>query len=212
MTARALEQSPVHQQGGSLPPDAPANGDGGSGGGGGILADPARLGLWLFLGTITMLFIGFTSAYIARRASAGWGGELTPPPLLWVNSLLLLASSVTVEGARRRLRRWEPGVVAWLGITGALGLLFVAGQVAVWRSLVAHGVLLAASAHNSFFYLLTGLHVVHLLGALVWFLVVLTKAHRLRYTPGQDGLGLFATFWHFLGGLWVYLFLLLFVF
>jgi cytochrome c oxidase subunit 3 len=212
MTARALEQSPVHQQGGSLPPDVPAQHNGGSGGGGGILADPARLGLWLFLGTITMLFIGFTSAYIARRASAGWGGELTPPPLLWVNTLLLLASSVTVEGARRRLRRWEPGVVAWLGVTGALGASFIAGQVAVWRSLMAQGVVLAASAHNSFFYLLTGLHVVHLLGALVWFLVVLAKARRLAYTPGQDGLGLFATFWHFLGGLWVYLFLLLFVF
>ncbi len=212
MTARTLEQSPVHHQGADVPPAGPGAGDGGSGGGGGILADPARLGLWLFLGTITMLFIGFTSAYIARRASAGWGGELTPPPLLWVNTLLLLASSVTVEGARRRLRRWQPGVAAWLGATGALGLLFVAGQVAVWRSLVARGVLLAASAHNSFFYLLTGLHVVHLLGALVWFLVVLAKARRLRYTPGQDGLGLFATFWHFLGGLWVYLFLLLFVF
>jgi len=211
MTARALEQSPVHQQGGNLPPGAPPNGNGGSGGGG-ILADPARLGLWLFLGTITMLFIGFTSAYIARRASAGWGGELTPPPLLWVNTLLLLASSVTVEAARRRLRRWEPGVTTWLGLTGVLGALFVAGQVAVWRSLTAHGVLLAASAHNSFFYMLTGLHVVHLLGALVWFLAVLTKARRLAYTPGQDGLGLFATFWHFLGGLWVYLFLLLFVF
>jgi cytochrome c oxidase subunit 3 len=212
MTARALERSPVQHQGTGVPPPGPGGGDGGSGGGGGILADPARLGLWLFLGTITMLFIGFTSAYIARRASAGWGGDLVPPPLLWVNTLLLLASSVTVEAARRRLRRWEPGVATWLGLTGALGLLFVAGQVAVWRSLTAHGVLLAASAHNSFFYLLTGLHVMHLLGALVWFLVVLTRARRLRYTPGQDGLALFATFWHFLGGLWVYLFLLLFVF
>jgi cytochrome c oxidase subunit III len=156
--------------------------------------------------------VGFTSAYIARRASAGWGGDLTPPPLLWVNTLLLLASSATLEGARRRLRRWEPGVTTWLALTGTLGALFVAGQVAVWRSLMARGVVLAASAHNSFFYLLTGLHVVHLLGALVWFLVVLAKARRLAYTPGQDGLGLFATFWHFLGGLWVYLFLLLFVF
>ena len=212
MTARALEQPPLHQQGGSLPPDAPAHGNGGAGGDGGILADPARLGLWLFLGTITMLFIGFTSAYIARRASAGWGGELKPPPMLWVNTLLLLASSVTVEGARRRLRRWQPGVVAWLGMTGVLGALFVAGQVSVWRGLGARGVLLAASAYNSFFYLLTGLHVVHLLGALAWFVVVLARARRMAYTPGQDGLGLFATFWHFLGGLWVYLFLLLFVF
>jgi cytochrome c oxidase subunit 3 len=213
LTARVLEQPPVaNRDAGAGSPPAPGAGGGDPGpGDGGLLADPARLGLWLFLGTITMLFIGFTSAYVARRASADWR-PLAPPALLWVNSAFLLASSVTVERARRRLKRWEPGVVAWLGATGALGALFVAGQVAAWRSLTAQGVLLAANPHNSFFYLLTGLHVVHLLGALAWFLVVLWKARRMAYTPGQDGLGLFATFWHFLGALWVYVFLLLFVF
>ena len=103
-------------------------------------------------------------------------------------------------------------MATWLGLTGVLGALFIAGQVTVWRSLNAQGQLLATTAYNSFFYLLTGLHVVHLLGALIWFAAVLWKARHLAYTPGQDGLGLFATFWHFLGGLWVYLFLLLFVF
>jgi cytochrome c oxidase subunit 3 len=176
-----------------------------------MLADPARLGLWLFLGTLTMLFIGFTSAYMVRRVSSDWR-QLSPPGLLWLNSAVLLASSVTVERARRRLRRWEPDVVRWLSATGILGALFVAGQVQAWRVLAARGALLAANPHNSFFYVLTGLHVLHLLGALVWFVVVLTKARRLAYTPGQDGLGLFATFWHFLDGLWIYLFLLLFVF
>lgn len=212
MTARALEQAPVapRNEGGGAPPVRPGGGDPNPGGGG-ILADPARLGLWLFLGTVTMLFVGFTSAYIARRASGGWK-PLSPPSLLWVNTALLLASSGTLEGARRRLRRWEPNVVGWLAATGALGALFVAGQVMVWRTLTAQGVLLAANPHNSFFYVLTGLHVVHLVGALIWFLVVLWKAQHLAYTPGQDGLGLFATFWHFLGGLWVYVFLLLFVF
>jgi cytochrome c oxidase subunit 3 len=211
MTAGALEQVPVagHEGGGGVPP---AGGSGGEGGGRrGILAEPARLGLWLFLGTVTMLFIGFTSAYIARRASSDWR-PLSPPPLLWLNTALLLASSGTLEGARRRLRRWEPGVVGWLAATGALGALFVAGQVATWRWLGARGVLLASNPHSSFFFVLTGLHVVHLLAALAWFAVVLWKASRLAYTPGQDGLGLFATFWHFLDGLWVYLFLLLFVF
>jgi cytochrome c oxidase subunit 3 len=212
MTARALEQTPVAQRNGAggLPPAEGVGGGDGSGRGG-ILGDPARLGLWLFLGTITMLFVGFTSAYIARRASADWR-PLAVPGLLWANTTLLLASSVTVEGARRHLRRWQPGVVGWLAATGALGALFVAGQVAAWRSLSAQGALLSGNPHNSFFYLLTGLHLVHLLGALTWFLVVLLKARRLAYTPGQDGLGLFATFWHFLDGLWVYLFLLLFVF
>lgn len=211
MTARTLEESPVGKagEGGRVPPAEGAGG--GDGSAGGILADPARLGLWLFLGTITMLFVGFTSAYIARRASSDWQ-PLAVPGLLWANTALLLASSATVEGARRRLRRWEPGVVRWLAATGTLGALFVAGQVAAWRSLTAQGVLLSGNPHNSFFYLLTGLHVVHLLGALTWLLAVSWKARRLSYTPGQDGLGLFATFWHFLDGLWVYLFLLLFVF
>lgn len=194
-----------------MPPREGTGGGDGGPGGGGLLADPARLGLWLFLGTITMLFVGFTSAYIARRASADWR-PLQPPAILWANTALLLASSGTVAAARRRLRRWEPGVVAWLGATGALGLLFVAGQVQAWRVLTAQGLRLSSSPHNSFFYLLTGLHVVHLLGALVWFLAVLWKASRLAYTPGEDGLGLFATFWHFLGVLWLYLFLLLFAF
>lgn len=211
MTAGALEDVPVAQRGGGTAPPPEASGGEGGPGGGGLLADPARLGLWLFLGTITMLFIGFTSAYIARRASGDWRA-LAVPPLLWANTALLLASSVTLEAARRRLRRWEPGVLGWLSATGALGALFVAGQVAAWRSLMAQGILVSTNPHNSFFYVLTGVHVVHLVGALLWFAVVFGKARRLAYTPGQDGLGLFATFWHFLGALWVYLLLLLFVF
>jgi cytochrome c oxidase subunit III len=177
----------------------------------GLLADPPRLGLWLFLGTVTMLFVGFTSAYIARRGSGDWQ-PLALPGVLWANTAALAASSVTLEAARRRLRRAREGVVSWLGATGALGLLFVVGQVMAWRTLTASGFLLASNPHNSFFYILTGIHIVHLLGAFAWFAVVAWKASRLAYTPGQDGLGLFATFWHFLGALWVYLFLLLFVF
>ena len=210
--ASTLEQVPVAGQhgGGSLPPTV-ARADGGGPGGGGLLADPARLGLWLFLGTVTMLFVGFTSAYIARRGSGDWQ-DIALPGVLWANTAALLGSSATLEMARRRLRRWEPGMLSWLGATGALGLLFVVGQVTAWRTLTARGFLLASNPHNSFFYILTGIHIVHLLGAFAWFAVVLFKASRLRYTPGQDGLGLFATFWHFLGALWVYLFLLLFVF
>lgn len=178
---------------------------------GGLLADPPRLGLWLFLGTVTMLFVGFTSAYIARRGSGDWR-QLALPGVLWANTAALLASSVTLECARRQRRQGQRGIFALLAATGALGAGFVAGQVAAWRSLSAQGFLLASNPHNSFFYILTGLHVVHLAGAFGWLAVVLWRAARTQYAPGQDGLGLFATFWHFLGALWVYLFLLLFVF
>src|SRR5262245_54000547 len=71
-----------------------------------VLGDSARFGLLAFMGTVSMLFIGFTSAYILRRASPDWR-PLAPPSLLFVNTAILLASSLTLEGARRRLRGWE---------------------------------------------------------------------------------------------------------
>jgi cytochrome c oxidase subunit 3 len=174
-------------------------------------ADPSRFGLWAFLGTVSMLFIGFTSAYILRRASADWQ-PLVGPRILWFNSAALFLSSATLETARRRLRSWDlPETRAWLAATGLLGALFVAGQVAAWRALAAQGIFLASNPHSSFFYLLTGVHVTHLVGGLAWYAVVQLRMRRLALVPGQDGLGLFATYWHFLGALWAYLLFLLFV-
>jgi cytochrome c oxidase subunit 3 len=158
-----------------------------------------------------MLFMGFTSAYVFRRASADWR-PLAPPALLWVNTGTLLASSVSLQLARRRLRDWALREANhWLAATGVLGGAFVVGQYLVWRGLQARGVYLASNPHSSFFYVLTGLHGVHLLGGLVWFSVVARKVYRMAHPPGEDGLALFATYWHFLGVLWVYVFLLLFV-
>ena len=175
-----------------------------------ILEDPARFGLWLFLGTVTMFFIGLTSAYLVRRASPDWRA-LPLPSALWLNTVLLALSSVTLERARRRLRGWDLAATGrWLAGTGALGVLFVISQLFVWRDLAARGYFLASSPHNSFFYILTGVHIVHVVPGLVWFGVVSWKLRRMALTPGQDGLRLFATYWHYLAGLWVYLLCVLF--
>ncbi len=185
--------------------------DGGEGAGG-LFGDPSRFGLLAFLGTVSMLFVGFTSAYIVRRSSADWR-PISAPYLLWANTALLLASSALLESARRRLRSWDlPATRNRVCASGALGVIFVAGQLLVWRQLAARGVFLASNPHSSFFYVLTGLHAVHLAGGLVWFSVVLSRLARMTLTPGQDGLRLLATYWHFLGALWIYLVLLLFVF
>jgi cytochrome c oxidase subunit 3 len=192
--------------------DSPGGGGDNGRGGPEVFYDPHRFGLWLFLGTLTMMFIGFTSAYMVRRTSPDWV-PLRAPGLLWVNTALLLLSSASLEAARRRLRGWNvAGVGPWLMATGALGVLFVTGQLAAWRLLSARGYFVSSNPHNSFFYMLSGVHGVHLVVGLIWFAVVLFKARRLAYTPGEDGLGMFATYWHFLTGLWVYLLLLLFVF
>jgi cytochrome c oxidase subunit 3 len=191
---------------------APPEGDAFGGGGHGLIGDPARFGLVLFLGTISMLFLGFTSAFILRRASADWR-PLAAPPILWFNTAVLFSSSATLERSRRRLAGWDlAGAQRWLWMTGFLGLLFVGGQWLGWKALAAAGVFLATNPHSSFFYVLTGLHVVHLLAGLVWFLAVLVRIRRLAYTPGEDGLRLFATYWHFLAVLWAYLLFLLFVY
>lgn len=214
MPAEVLEKKPT--------PSGPGGGGGGdhrpgggaSGGetpGGVILGDPALFGLWAFMGTVTMLFVGFTSAYILRRASADWQ-PLAAPSVLWPNTAVLLASSAALEVARRRLRGWDlAGCLRWTAATGLLGALFVAGQYLAWRQLAARGIFLATNPHSSFFYVLTGAHALHLLGGLGWFVAVMRRLRSLDYLPGQDGLRRFATYWHFLGGLWVYLVFLLFV-
>jgi cytochrome c oxidase subunit 3 len=171
----------------------------------------ARFGVWLMLGTMSMMFIGFTSSYIVRRGAGDWQA-LPLPPTLWLNTLALLASSVALEGARRALQAWDlPAAQRRLGLTGLLGLAFAAGQFAAWRQLADLGVFLSSHPHSSFFYMLTGVHLVHLAGGLVWFGAAFTRLRRLAYAPGEDGLGLFAIYWHFLGALWAYLLLLLYV-
>ena len=196
---------------GGGPRDLDPGQQGSGGGGGGALGDTALFGLWAFLGTISMLFIGFTSAYLIRRASVDWR-PLSPPWILWANTAALLASSLTLQAARKRLREWDlRGLFPWVAATGVLGVLFLAGQLLAWRRLAAQGIFLASNPHNSFFYMLTGLHGLHLLGGLLWFAAVLVQVRRMAYTPGEDGLRLFATYWHFLGVLWLYLLVLLFV-
>ena len=193
-------------------PNDSGPGDRPPGGSPGIVGDPARFGLLAFMGTVSMLFIGFTSAYILRRAAADWR-PLAAPPILWLNTAILAASSVTLEVARRRLRGWDlRAAQKWAGATALLGLAFLGGQLLGWRQLSARGVFLASNPHSSFFYVLTGVHAVHLLGGLLWGFVVVARLRRMTLTPGEDGLGLFATYWHFLGALWLYLLFLLFVY
>jgi cytochrome c oxidase subunit 3 len=150
-----------------------------------------QLVLWWFLATVTMLFAAFASAFLVRRASGGWQ-PVQLPGLVWINVIVLAVSSGTMALARRHHARSR----AWLWTTAALGVVFVAGQVEVWRQLGARGLLLPTSPYSSFFYILSGLHGLHLLGGLV-----LLGAALRRGRPATVECA--ATYWHFLGGLWV---------
>lgn len=192
-------------------------GDGASGGseGSGEAAVPAisasGIGVWLLVGAITILFAAFTSTYLARRGQADW--QAVPLlPILWVNTAVLLASSGALEWARARGRqRRLAGLQSGLTVATVLGVAFLAGQITAWRQLVAAGFYLATNPHSSFFYLLTGAHGLHLVGGVGALLYTLAKV-RQAVRPAQALAVVDPTtvYWHFLGGLWLYLLVILF--
>ncbi len=171
----------------------------------------AQVGLWALLATLSMLFAGFTSAYLVRRAGPDWQ-PVSFPVVLWLNTALLASSSLTLERARASLRRGRMNALkAWLLATMLLGLAFLVGQLFAWQQLAAQGIYVPTSPHSSFFYLLTAVHAVHLLGGLLALAYALGQAWRFRWTPAQpNALNLCATYWHFVDGIWIYLFFLLF--
>lgn len=159
---------------------------------------------------ICMLFAGLTSAYIVLRGAPSWQ-NIAMPGLLWVNTAVLIASSVTIDLTRRAIRKDRLEVMKrWLAVSGVLGCAFLAGQLVAWRQLVDAGVYLPSTLHSSFFYVLTGIHGVHLLGGIIALAYVFAKAMRNRLTAfNHEPLKLCATYWHFMDGLWVYLLMLL---
>ena len=167
-------------------------------------------GITLALGAILMFFLALTSSYIVRKGTTSDWIPLEIPRLLYLNTAVLVASSVTIELARRRLAR---GLMAayrqmW-ALTVGLGVVFVIGQLLAWRALRAEGVFLATNPSSSFFYTLTALHGLHLLGGIIALLYVTLKSWQ-RSRIGQiTGVQIASIYWHFMDGLWVFLLLLL---
>jgi cytochrome c oxidase subunit III len=170
-------------------------------------------GIWVGVFAITMSFAAFTSALFVREGTTDWS-HLTLPTVLYFNTLILLASSLTLENARRVLTAESTKADssrkagAWVVATLLLGLAFCAGQFHAWQELRAEGIYLATNPNSSFFYLLTFLHALHVL---VGILVLTYLAVRLMSNKGNIRRSLFdntAVYWHFMGVLWVYLLLL----
>jgi cytochrome c oxidase subunit 3 len=193
------------------PPPVPLGGDGDSGDSGSSFPlSKGQVGLWILLTAVIMLFAGLSSAYIVLRGMPSWQ-NIELPSLLWPNTAILLMSSVAIELSRRAIRRNDAqSMKRWLGVAGVLGLGFLIGQVAAWQQLVNEGVYLPTTLQSSFFYILTGLHGVHLLGGVIGLCFVLGKALRNRLTAfAHEPLQLCAMYWHVMDALWLYLFLLL---
>jgi cytochrome c oxidase subunit III len=181
--------------------------------------EPSRTGVWVALAAITMMFVAFTSALFVREGSSStdWH-HLAIPKILFLNSLVLVASSLTLELARRHVAAFARGLtddvagpLRWLYGTLALGLLFVAGQYQAWLGLRAHGLFLASNPNSSFFYVLTGVHVVHVLGGLGGLLYVINQLDRPVLALRRSTLDSASYYWHFMGGLWIYLLFIIWI-
>jgi cytochrome c oxidase subunit 3 len=175
--------------------------------------DPSRTGIWVGLAAIGMSFAAFTSALLVRQGSTDWQ-HFTLPRILYLNTVLLFASSVTLEVARRRVAAFMGGratkivvPLGWLYATLALGLLFVAGQYEAWLQLRSHGLYLPTNPSSSFFYVFTSVHVLHVLGGLGGLIAVISKLKRLVLR--RSTLDATSHYWHFMGVLWLYLLLIL---
>jgi cytochrome c oxidase subunit 3 len=169
------------------------------------LAVPSwQFGMWLGLGTLTVLFAALSSAYIVRV-----GGEplsFVLPPTLWISTVLLVANSIALIQAQRLLARKEQRFVHWLAASFILALAFLASQLITWSILANQGVFMTANPHSSFFYVLTavhGLHVVGGLGALLRCAIHIRR--RSRWSQLTRAVGMTATYWHFVDAVWLWI-------
>ncbi len=221
--------------GATLPPVRGGGDDGGSSSPDyGTRLRRARLGLLVALTPILMLFVSFTSAYIVRQGLPTLDPRTNTlvrdwipvklPRLLFVNTCVLLLSSVGMELARRQIKReaalvpapvsavstGEEKKIPWLAMTVVLGLLFLTGQWMAWRQLAALGYYVSTSPSSSFIYLLTGAHAIHLMGG-VLALLVAGAASLLGRPVATRSIVVDVTgwYWHFMALLWVYILSLL---
>jgi cytochrome c oxidase subunit 3 len=189
----------------------------------------ARLGLFVGIVGIIMIFVSFASAYIVRQGLPTFDSRTNSlvhdwipvrlPRLLLVNTCVLLLSSITIELARRRAARnaaltqvasipdlslQSDGKFSWLALTVMLGFAFLVGQGMAWRELAASGFYISATPSSSFVFLLTGMHGVHLLGGIIALLIA-GLASLLRHSASSQLIWLDVTgwYWHFMALLWV---------
>jgi cytochrome c oxidase subunit 3 len=200
---------------GPPPPPVDRGWGGGDGDSGGRGADrrASFTGLFVLLAASTMVFAALTSAFVVRRGLSDDWASMHKPPILWINTLVLLASSFVLDLSRRALKAHDRSKFnLWWTAGTALGILFLVGQAVAWRQLKDAGVYIASNPSSSFFYVLTASHAFHLLGGVAALVYVDVQALRLRLGPAKrTAIDISAIFWHFLDGLWLFLMVLFYV-
>lgn len=169
-----------------------------------------RIGMWLVIVSVSILFLSLTVLYLFNQAPSR---PIVMPSVLRVSTVLILLSSVTIEIARRALRwRRESQFKAWMIVTLLLGLAFLCAQLMAWRQLIAAGFYINRNFRSGYAYIFTALHGIHLLGGLLG-LAYISFRSRGAWTAlrRRISVDVTAVYWHFLDGLWIYLWVLIFL-
>jgi len=171
---------------------------------------PLKFAMWLFMMSITMMFAAFTSAYVVKQSDGVWL-DFDLPPMFVYTSIIVVLSSITMHLAVMATKQNNIKMLKTaLGLTFLLGSVFIIGQFMAWGQLVDQGVFFVGNAAGSFLYVLTGVHGLHLVSAIIFLSIVLFSAFEYKvHSKSMVRIEMCATYWHFLGGLWLYLYLFL---
>lgn len=172
--------------------------------------DPTQFTVWIFLVSVVMLFAGFTSAYIVRKAQGDWVNfEL--PSVFVVSCVVVVLSSLTMAGAQFAFKAGNLLLMrAALFASLVLGAVFIANQFSGWNALTDQGHFLVGNASGSFLFIISGAHAVHVGGGLIALLVCLLRSFILGAKDIQRlKVNSVAIYWHFVGVLWLYIYLFL---
>jgi cytochrome c oxidase subunit III len=171
---------------------------------------PKKFALWLFIVTVVMIFASMTSAYIVRQSEGNWL-EFDLPQILYYSSAVIILSSLVfhwafVSAKKDELNKVKIGMIA----TTILGFVFLVMQWYSWVALVDRDVYFVGNPAGSFLYIFTGLHAIHLISGVIFLIIVLISSFKYQvHSKNMTALEMCLTYWHFLGGLWLYLFMFL---
>lgn len=175
-----------------------------------ISMHPKKFAMWLFIVSVIMVFAGLTSAFIVRQSEGNWL-DFELPGIFWFTSGIIVLSSIFMHWAYLSAKKDQlDQLKTALSITVVLGMVFLVGQWYSWVALVSMDVYFVGNPAGSFLYVLTGLHAIHLISGVIFLIIVLISSFRYKvHSKNMVQIELCSTYWHFLGGLWLYLFMFL---
>jgi len=166
--------------------------------------------------SIAMTFAGLTSAYIVSKSRPDWLKEFELPMAFTISTIVILLSSISIGIAKKNVKKNNVSNTSlWLLITFGLGIVFIVSQFSGFRELISQGYFFTGAQSTittSFLYVLTVLHLIHLFAGIIVLIVVMFNNYKNKYKIQKLGFELAVTFWHFLGVLWIYLFVFLYFF